>query len=243
MTTDIMTATIGKINGFKFEPHTNDTIISNEISTKCGSRQTDPYIKVKSATAKGYEQATGEFVFHLDCDFFFSEYHFEDIREACEKNNDSPALSFWKYQFILPDRYNLKSRLVLGVNKAKYGDRIKFNSGGDLCQPSLDDNYISPDDVPEARVPFYNYEKLTKTKEQIAEDVQRMDRAYYRHFGKWLYSNNGIGAYEGWYAMAKGRFSKPQEFVNLVDHPKYIQRAIRKLTPEQFGYKIGRAHV
>jgi DNA (cytosine-5)-methyltransferase 1 len=45
-------------NGFKFEPHTDTTMVSNAISTKCGSRQTDPYIKIKSATSKGYEEAT-----------------------------------------------------------------------------------------------------------------------------------------------------------------------------------------
>ena len=45
-------------NGFKFEPHTEKSHVSNAISTKCGSRQTDPFIKVKSATAKGYEEAT-----------------------------------------------------------------------------------------------------------------------------------------------------------------------------------------
>lgn len=31
-------------NGFEFNPHTKETIYSNSISTKCGSRQTDPYI-------------------------------------------------------------------------------------------------------------------------------------------------------------------------------------------------------
>jgi len=45
-------------NGFKFEPHDKNTKISNAISTKCGSRQTDPFIKIKSATLKGYEKAT-----------------------------------------------------------------------------------------------------------------------------------------------------------------------------------------
>ena len=45
-------------NGFKFEPHNESTKISNAISTKCGSRQTDPFIKIKSATSKGYEEAT-----------------------------------------------------------------------------------------------------------------------------------------------------------------------------------------
>lgn len=46
-----------KGNGFKFEPHDKNTKISNAISTKCGSRQTDPFIKIKSATSKGYEEA------------------------------------------------------------------------------------------------------------------------------------------------------------------------------------------
>jgi DNA (cytosine-5)-methyltransferase 1 len=45
-------------NGFKFEPHTDKTIISNAISTKCGSRQTDPFIKIKSGTEKGYDEAS-----------------------------------------------------------------------------------------------------------------------------------------------------------------------------------------
>lgn len=44
-----------KGNGFKFDPHTIDTKVSNAINTKCGSRQTDPYVKIKSATSKGYE--------------------------------------------------------------------------------------------------------------------------------------------------------------------------------------------
>lgn len=45
-------------NGFKFEPHNENTKVSNTISTKCGTRQTDPFIKIKSATSKGYEEAT-----------------------------------------------------------------------------------------------------------------------------------------------------------------------------------------
>jgi DNA (cytosine-5)-methyltransferase 1 len=34
-------------NGFKFEPHNEATIVSNAISTKCGNRPTDPFIKIK----------------------------------------------------------------------------------------------------------------------------------------------------------------------------------------------------
>jgi glycosyltransferase involved in cell wall biosynthesis len=186
---------------------------------------------------RGYEAATGDWVIHADLDFIFHEDDFAAIRKAMEDNPDAPALSFWKYQFILPDRYNLKSRLVIAVNKGKYGNRIRFDSGGDLCQPSLDGKEIKPDDVPEARVPFYNYEKLSKTVDQVKDDVKRMDRAYHSYFGRWLYSDIGRDneAYNGWLRMVVGRFKKPQEHISIDKHPKYIRQTIENLTPDQFG--------
>lgn len=71
---------------------------------------------------RGYEACTGDWVIHADLDFIFHERDYDAIRKACENAGDAPALSFWKYQFILPDRYILKSRLVIAVNKGKYGD-------------------------------------------------------------------------------------------------------------------------
>lgn len=185
---------------------------------------------------KGYQATDSDWVLHMDLDFIIHEDDYNGVRQALTAYNDEKALSFWKYQFILPDRYNLKSRLVIAVNKTKFGDGIHFDSGGDECQPSYYGQEIKPDSVPEARIAFWNYEKLTKTKDQIVDDVERMDRAYHRRFGKWLYSNNGVGAYEGWYHMAKGRFSKPQQPVRLEDHPKVMQDIIKNLTPDQFGY-------
>lgn len=185
---------------------------------------------------RGYEACIGDWVIHADLDFIFHEKDFEKIREQLEIHREHPALSFWKYQFILPDRYNLKSRLVIAVNKKTFGDRIKFNSGGDLCQPSLDEVELSSDDMAEIRVPFYNYEHLLKTKEQITDDVSRMDRAYHRHFGKWLYSTDGTNAFDGWLEMVKGRFNKPQEHIKLSQHPKFVQETIKNLTPDQWGY-------
>lgn len=185
---------------------------------------------------RGYEAATGDWVIHADLDFVFHEKDFATIRAAMEAHPDAPALSFYKHQFILPDRYNLKSRLVIMVNKGKFGDRIRFDSGGDLCQPSLDGKELKPDDVPEIRVPFYNYEKLTKTKPQIQDDAARMERAYYRHFGKQLYSTSERGAYEGLIEMMVGRFNKPQKEIPLSEHPKFVQDTIRNLSPDQWGF-------
>ncbi|TAL08184.1 MAG: hypothetical protein EPO02_13435 [Nitrospirae bacterium] len=188
---------------------------------------------------KGYEVATGDWVIRMDLDYIFHEKDFAQIREACEANPNSPGLSFWKYQFILPDRYNLKSRVVLAVNKKLCGDRIKFNSGGDLCQPSLDGVEIVQSAVPEARVPFYNYEKMTKTVDQIMDDCGRMERAYQRHFGTYQMGSDGTNesAFDQYIRLIRGRFSKDQEFIKLKMHPKYVQDTISQLNPRQFGYE------
>lgn len=185
---------------------------------------------------KGYEAATGDWVIHADLDFIFHEKDFVAIRKAIEDNPTAPALSFYKYQFILPDRFNLKSRLVLAVNKKRYGDRIRFDSGGDLCQPSLDGKEIKPQDVPATEVAFYNYEKITKTKDQIRDDAIRMEDAYRQHFGRDLYSFKGHDAFEGLVTMLVGRFNKPQQIMPLDGHPKYVKQTIASLRPDQWGF-------
>lgn len=184
---------------------------------------------------RGYKACTGDWVLHMDLDWVFHEKDFSDIRNVLSKHPDMPALSFYKYQFILPDRYNLKSRLVIAVNKGRYGDRIRFDSGGDLCQPSLDGKYINPDTIPEAKIGFYNYEKLLKTGAQIKDDVERMARAWTRHFGDTKLGTTET-AYDEWLYMVKGRFSKPQTFVDFDNHPEYVKETIEDLKPDQFGY-------
>ncbi len=186
---------------------------------------------------KGYEDTDADWVFHLDTDFIFHERDYWDIRQACIENNDAPALSFYKHQFILPDRYNLKSRLVIAVNKSKYGDRIRFDSGGDLCQPSLDGVELKPDDVPEAGIPFFNYEKPIKTEAQVKDDVGRMARAWQRHFGEYkLGGPDDDSAYEKWLEMQVGRFNKPQKQIPITAHPMIMQDTIKNLQPDQWGF-------
>lgn len=189
---------------------------------------------------RGFKACTHDVVIHADLDFIFHQDDFERIRNAAQQmlDNNLPAMSFYKYQFILPDRYNLKSRLVLMVNKRDYAERIRFDSGGDLCQPSLDGRYISPESIPSAKVGVYNYEKIIKSKEQIEDDAGRMERSYNRHFGHNQYRSlqGGESAYNRWYEAQKGKFNKPQEQVPLDKHPVYIQATIKNLQPWHFGY-------
>ena len=200
------------------------------------------WLDISRAFQRGYDEADGDWVIHMDLDWLFHERDFETIKQTLHYRRHEPALSFWKFQFILPDRYQLKSRLVLAVNKKEYGDRIKFDGGGeqDLCQPSLDGKYLSPGDVEEARIPFYNYEKMTKTKAQIAEDSGRMDRAYYKQFGRYQLSQDGTDeqAFNGYMHMVTGRFNKPQKEIDLDSHPQVIQDTIKNLTSDQLGYSL-----
>jgi glycosyltransferase involved in cell wall biosynthesis len=187
---------------------------------------------------RGYEACTGDWVIHCDLDFIFHQKDFGKIRQALRDYPSSPAVSFYKHQYVQPHKYNLKSRLPLALNKKAFGDRIKFNGGGDLTQPTIDGNELDLNEIPQAGVAFWNYEHLLKTEEQIKDDIGRMDRAYHRHFGEWLYSNDGTeeSAYQGWWRMIEGRYAKPQESVKLEQHPKYIIDTIKNLKPNQFGY-------
>ncbi len=187
---------------------------------------------------RGYDACSGDWCIRMDLDMLFNQNDFGKIRQAFKDFPQVPAISFYKWQFILPDRYNLKSRLIIAVNKKMFGDRIKFNGGGDLCQPTLDGKLIDLEEMPQAGVPIYNYEKILKTKEQIMDDQGRMERAWKRHFGEYQMSKNGSDeeAYKAWYNMQQGRFNKPSEKIPLSAHPKYIQGTISGLKPDQFGY-------
>lgn len=213
-------------------PRKQDKIISLEWP------QEFDWLQISRAYQKGYDACTGDWALFADLDFIFHEQDFERIRQVFGAHPLTPALSFYKYQFILPDRYNIKSRRVIAINKAEFGDRIKLNGGGDLCQVTLDGKHLTPDDVPESKIPFYHYEKILKTKEQIADDVGRMERAYKRHFGKTQYGDDGSDeqAFEKWYEAQKGKLNKPQKQIPLDAHPKYVQETIKNLKPEQFGY-------
>src|SRR5438046_2243291 len=59
---------------------------------------------------RGYDESTGDWVIHADLDFIFHQKDFGKIKQAIRDYPRSPSVSFYKWQFILPDRYNLKSR-------------------------------------------------------------------------------------------------------------------------------------
>lgn len=178
---------------------------------------------------RGYEAATGDWVIHMDLDFLFHEQDYDAIRYALESNASEPALSFWKYQLIRPTSYHLKSRLVLAVNKKMHGDSIRFDGGGDLCQPTLNGRYLNPDNVKEAKIPIWNYECLLKTEKQLRKDKGRFARAWHKTFGNYkLGGPSDDAAYDSWRQMIEGRLTRHQTPVELKDHPAVMQPLLKK---------------
>ena len=74
-------------------------------------------------------------------DTMFHEKSFEKIKEELKKYGDSPAIAFPKYQIFTPDRYHMKTHLVVALNK-KIFPYIKMNGGGDKLQPTINGNLI-----------------------------------------------------------------------------------------------------
>lgn len=181
---------------------------------------------------RGYERCSGEYVIHADLDYIFHERDHQKIRDLMRSGDN---FNFYKYQIYTPDKYTLKSRIPIMVNKARYGDRIKFNGGADLTFPSLDGVGLTWQNTIEAKIPIYNYDALIKTKANQAHDRARFARAYHRHFGEWKHGREmPHEALEDWLYMVKGRYTKHQPFKET--HPKYMSERIKNLVPQQFGF-------
>lgn len=188
---------------------------------------------------RGYEACTGDWVIRADLDYFFHEKDMSTLRFILDTMPDkTPALSFLKYQFLLVDQYQIKSRLVAAVNKATYGDRIKFNGGGDLCQPTLDGKLLTSDNVPNIRMPIYNYDFSFKSQKVIYWEFGRFARAWAKTFGnRRLWGPDNESAFEYFQKMVVGRFSdRGHKHIALDEHPKYIQSTIRDLAADRFGH-------
>lgn len=187
---------------------------------------------------RGYEACDGDWVLRLDCDFVFREEDFQKIRQAIDYAKDYPSITFTKKQFLLCDRFSIKSNLVLAFNKKKFGNRIKLDSGGDLCQASLDGKILDKESY-NSKIPFNNYDFLKKTKETVKKEFGRMARAWQRKFGEYKFGGpDDDSAFEEFLLMQLTRIKKPHEIVPLSSHPESYQKTIKRMTSQNFGYDM-----
>jgi hypothetical protein len=186
---------------------------------------------------RGYEACSCDWVIRMDLDFILHELDYGVIRKKLFLNPQIHALSMTKLQFLLADRYNLKSRLNLILNKRKFGKHIRLNGGGDLCQATLHDKPLKR--VMESGANVWNYDFLCKTKAIVKKDIGRFARAWDAQFGdRKLGGPDDDGAFDKFMTMQIGRFNRPQQIIPLHQHPKVMQNTLARLVPEQFGYNL-----
>ncbi len=186
---------------------------------------------------EGFDQSNGDWVINMPIDNLFHENDAKYIKDFIFKHKDKPAIAFPKRKIFTPDRYEIKTRDVLAMNKKDFPN-IMLNGGGDLCLPTLNGVEIKANDVPNAKAPLWNYDTVFRTKEIIKKDRKRFANAWFSYFGTWD-DRGGASeeeAYNAWFNMVKERYPYHVFKLNINEHPKFIQNKLLKLSQDQFGY-------
>jgi len=193
--------------------------------------------KIGKVFQEGFEKSTGDWVIRMDLDYFFHENDLHKIKKVLFQNNDSPAIAFPQYQFFTYDRYHVKTKICIAMNKKKF-PHIVSNGGGDLCLPTLDGERIIPQSVPQAKIPVWQYDSMFRTKNIISKDRARFARAWHKQFNNWGDRGGGTEeeAFNAWFKMIENKYKKHVLRKNIDDHPKYIMEKLINLNEHQFGY-------
>ena len=186
---------------------------------------------------EGFDLCTGDWVIRMDIDTFFHQNDKDKLYKILLRNKYSPGIAFPKFQIFTPDRFDIKAKMCIAFNKKNYS-KIKLNGGGDLCDPTLDGNLLNQYNLPNERMPIWNYDSVFKTKEIISADRARFARAWKSYFDNW--GNRGGGsedeAFKAWFMMIEDRYKKHTLKLKIHNHPKYIIEKIKNLEEKQFGY-------
>ena len=186
---------------------------------------------------EGLEKSNGDWNIRMDIDYFFHEKDRQKLLKYLNVYSNFPLVSFPQYQFYTTDRFHVKTRLCIGVNK-KFKNNIKLNGGGDLCLATFNGELVDPNMVPNIPVPIYQYDSIFRTKNIIKSDRARFARAWRREFGN--FGSRGEGdeesSYKAWFNDVKSKYPKHIHKIKFENHPEFIQNSIEKLNKNQFGY-------
>ncbi len=194
---------------------------------------------------EGFEKSTGDWVIRMDLDYFFHERSINKFKKLLNDYNEFPAVAFPQYQIFTPDRYQVKTKLCIALNKKKFPN-IVLNGGGDLCAPTINGKQILNKDVPFLNIPIYQYDSVFRTKDVIAADRARFARAWYRYFNEWADRGGETPeeAFDAWYKMVSIKYKKHVHKLKDSEHPKYINDKLYSLNENQFGFNaFGLKHI
>lgn len=197
----------------------------------------------------------------FDSDMLFHEKEKDKIRKAllALKYEGIMLASFEKYQFFKVDMGYEKGKLPIAVN-LKFNTCYGMDSGRytDLCQPIVPDGKtkfnkakyeipkgpaIDPNKIKTTGLHVWNYDYSFKTEERSKELLFHFDRSHAKFWGAG-YSGRKIeditpdSAFNDYMALVQGRIKKCSHKFKTEDHPKYIQKRIAEIKPEEFGHSL-----
>jgi len=186
---------------------------------------------------RGFDKCDSKWVMRMDLDYFIHEDDIEKIKFYLKKYNDQPGVVLPQYQFFTQDRYQIKTKLCLLLNKEKFPD-IKLNGGTDKMLATLDGKLLTYKNVPQIRVPIWQYDSMFRTKEIIKNDRARFARAWFRTFNNYgdRGGDNPDEAFDAWFLMIQERYKKHVFKMDIDKHPVFIKNKLKKISSDQFGY-------
>jgi hypothetical protein len=193
--------------------------------------------KIGKVFQDGFEKSGGDWVIRMDLDYFFHESDIGKIKNLLKQNNDHPAVAFPQYQFFTPDRYHVKTKICIAMNKKKFPNIIS-NGGGDMCLPTLNGERLLPSSMPQTKIPVWQYDSIFRTKSIISEDRARFARAWNRYFDNWGDRGGGTPdeAFDAWFEMIKIKYKKHALKMEIENHPKFIKNRLANIGEDQFGF-------
>ncbi len=185
----------------------------------------------------GFDRCDTDWVMRMDLDYFIHENDISKIRSSLDKYSEYPAIVLPQYQFFTYDRYQVKTKLCLLLNKKKY-PKIKLDGGTDKMLATLNGELLTYKNVPQIKVPIWQYDSMFRTKKIISEDRARFARAWKRTFGDYgdRGGENPQIAFDAWFEMIKQRYSKHLFRSSIEKHPKFIKKKLELLNDNQFGF-------
>jgi len=187
----------------------------------------------------GLEQASGDWVFRMDVDYFFHESDIDRIKVVLSENSHAKGIVFPQRQFYTPDRYSIKTKICLAINKKAFPD-IKLNGGTDMFLPTYKGVLLNSENSYFCNIPLWQYDGVFRTKEIIAEDRARFARAWERYSGTYFPRGgpDPESAYAAWLEDVRKKHRNHIFKSNIKDHPVYIRNKLSNLENNQFGYDM-----
>lgn len=216
---------------------------------------------------RGLQECTGDWVIKFDVDYILHEKNIEKVRDELEAGfkQNKLTVNFTRLNFILSDRYFLKSKKTLAINKTlakknfnlHYGlDIDKWGFGYDFINSKFVEHGINFGNMLRCRdnsistsMNIFNYDYMFMTEKVaiecryrhfLAEEKQRhleyKKVRLEKNYKKLEYVSR-ITAWNKYLKQCKGNFfSRDSYTLNLSGHPEIIQDKIENLSKDMQGF-------